>query len=104
MSTFFLDDQPCNQPVGCSFCPAQSPLAGAVRRHRAHFQISLEGAAEGAGLPVEQWEQLEAGTWIPATYAERWAVTCGLEGADLAAVSFWAFCSQEGVRLDTCCC
>ena len=104
MSMFVLDDQPCNHQLDCASCPAQGPLAGAVRRHRADFHIPLEEAAGRAGLPVEQWEQLEAGTWVPETYEERRAVTRGLEGADMTAVSFWAFCSQEGDRLDTCCC
>jgi helix-turn-helix protein len=103
MSTMFLDDQPCCPELNCSACPATGPLAVRVRGHRAEFGISLEEAAERAGMSLEQWEQLETGTWIPETYQERQAVTRGLDGADMTAVSFWAWMSLDGARVEARC-
>ncbi len=77
--------------------PALS-LACGVRTHRAEFGISIEEAAEQAGVSVERWAELEAGTWIPAV-EEVEIVSRGLRGADLLAVAYWARCSREGVEM-----
>ncbi len=87
MSMTFLDERPTN--------PAQY-LAYGVRVHRAEFGITLEEAAVRAGIRVERWAELEAGTWIPSV-DEIDIVTDGLRGADLGAVAFWAYCSRNGV-------
>jgi len=75
-------------------------LAYGVRMHRAEFGITLEEAAGRAGVSVEHWAELEAGTWIPSV-DEVDIVTNGLKGASLWAVAFWAYSSRE--RIDMLC-
>ncbi len=91
MSITFLDARPTDPALY---------LAYGVRMHRAEFGITLEEAAGRAGVSVERWAELEAGTWIP-TVDEIYIVNRGLKGSDLLAVAFWGRCSRD--RIDMLC-
>ena len=76
--------------------PSASPLACAVRGQRADYELTIQHAVNLSGLSVEQWQQLEAGTWIPNGFEEIEAVARGI-GADGTMISFLALISREGL-------
>ncbi len=71
--------------------PAEAPLALLVRHDRQFLQLTLERAAELAGLSVDQWRQLESGEWIPH-YRQLAAIAQTLERRRdyLTMAMFWS--------------
>ncbi len=78
---------------------APAPLALLVRHDRQFLQLTIERAAELAGVTVDQWRELEYGEWIPH-YRQLAAIAQTLERRRdyLTMAMFWSEFRRESLQ------
>ncbi len=77
------------------FCCWNLPLASYTRRRREQLGLSLERAAELAGLELSEWHALEAG-WVPEDLHLIGAIAATLQTswADYSLLAFMMECQE----------
>ena len=87
MSMLSSKDKPCPE------CRRRT-FANAVHNTRLARGLSVQRAAQLAGLGIRQWVALEAAEWVPEDGPELQAITHALQGEYITA-SFLALVSRE---------
>jgi transcriptional regulator with XRE-family HTH domain len=76
-------------------------LATFVQRRRAALNLTVEAAAEHAGVPAEFWRAIESGAFVPpAHHCQLLAEIGHVLDVSSDALSFWACASEYNEDID----